>query len=224
MAIRKAESKGVFWLENGKKRPATVNLVPGKKVYGETLTRIDGIEYREWDPFRSKIGAALMKEMQVPIKAGDKVLYLGVASGTTASHVSDIVGKTGTVFGVDIAERVMRDLVFLAEQRKNIFPILADATKPEEYAFVVDKVDFVFADVAMPNQAEIMIMNCERFLKQDGFAMISVKARSIDVNAQPSDIFRQVEKKLTEYFKIVDKKRLEPFEKDHIMFLLKRKA
>ena len=223
MKLTESDNSGIFWLENGKKHPATVNLVPGERVYGEKLVTINKTEYREWDPYRSKIGSALMKGTKVPLNAGDKVLYLGVASGTTASHVSDIVTATGTVFGIDIADRVMRELVFVAEKRKNLFPILSDATKPEEYRFAVDNVDFVFQDVAMPNQAEILIMNCAAFLKKDGFAMISVKARSIDVNALPSEIFKKVEKKLKEYFEVIDKKRLEPFEKDHIMFLLKIK-
>jgi len=221
MKIEKSAIPGVFWLENGKKHPATINLVPGIRVYGEKLVTEEGIEYREWDPYRSKIGAAIMRSVDLPIKAGDKVLYLGVASGTTASHVSDIVGAKGKVYGVDIAERTMRDFIFVAEKRKNLLPILSDAQKPENYMFV-GTVDFVFADVAMPNQTEILIRNCDAFLKKGGYAMISVKARSIDVNAKPSDIFAEEEVSLKQHFEIIDKKRLEPYEKDHIIFLLKK--
>lgn len=51
------------------------------------------IEYRVWNPFRSKLGAAILGGVdQIHIKPGAKVLYLGAASGTTVSHVSDIVG------------------------------------------------------------------------------------------------------------------------------------
>jgi fibrillarin-like pre-rRNA processing protein len=221
MEISKEPESNFFWIKDDKRRLATVNLVPGFSVYGERLVKFEGKEYRFWDPYRSKIGAALMKGMKLPVKEGDSVLYLGAASGTTASHVSDIVGSKGRVFCVDISERVMRDLIFVCEKKKNMIPVLADATKPESYAAMVGKVDFVFADVAMPNQAELLIANCKRFLKKDSFAMISVKARSIDVTAEPKKIYAEVEAKLSKEFKIIDKKELKPYEMDHIMFLLK---
>lgn len=51
------------------------------------------VEYRAWNPFRSKLAAAILGGIdQIHIKPGAKVLYLGAASGTTVSHVSDIVG------------------------------------------------------------------------------------------------------------------------------------
>lgn len=221
MKISPQHGAEFYWIENDKRRPATVNLVPGYAVYGEQLIKKDGNEYRVWDPYRSKIAAGLMKGMKFDLKLKDKVLYLGAASGTTVSHVSDIVGKDGIVFAVDIAERTMRDLIFVCEKKKNIIPILGDATKPESYEDVVGgKVDFVFADVAMPNQAELFIDNCQKFLKKDGFAMISVKSRSIDVSADPGEIYKKVEEKLSKEFNVIDKKRLDPYEKDHIMFTI----
>ena len=51
-------------------------------------------EYRVWNPFRSKLAAAILGGVdKIHMKPGAKVLYLGAASGTTVSHVSDIVGK-----------------------------------------------------------------------------------------------------------------------------------
>ncbi len=51
------------------------------------------IEYRVWNPFRSKLAAAILGGVdQIYMPPGSKVLYLGAASGTTVSHVSDIVG------------------------------------------------------------------------------------------------------------------------------------
>jgi fibrillarin-like pre-rRNA processing protein len=223
MNIINSKWPGIFFAENGKKHPATLNLVPGMSVYGEQLVKFEGKEYRIWDPNRSKLGAAIAKGIKdVPIKSGMTVLYLGSASGTTASHVSDIIGEHGRLFGVDIAPRVMRDFVFLCEKRKNMVPILADATKPDEYSAMVGKVDFVFEDVAMPNQTEILIENCKRFLKKGGFAMIAIKARSIDVAAEPNEIYKKVEAELTKHFEIIDKKELKPYEIDHMIFLLKR--
>lgn len=50
-------------------------------------------EYRVWNPFRSKLAAAILGGVdKIHIKPGAKVLYLGAASGTTVSHVADIVG------------------------------------------------------------------------------------------------------------------------------------
>src|SRR3989304_1458452 len=73
-------------LEDGARRLATRNLSPGRSVYGERLIRVEGVEYRVWDAFRSKLAAAILKGLQaVPIEPGHRVLYLGAASGTTAS-------------------------------------------------------------------------------------------------------------------------------------------
>lgn len=55
------------------------------------------MEYRAWNPFRSKLAAAILGGIdQIHIKPGVRVLYLGAASGTTVSHVSDIVGPVST--------------------------------------------------------------------------------------------------------------------------------
>lgn len=51
------------------------------------------IEYRVWNPFRSKLAAAILGGVdQIHMSPGSKVLYLGAASGTTVSHVADVVG------------------------------------------------------------------------------------------------------------------------------------
>ncbi len=213
MKIKKHKLPNLNWVGRGL---ATKNMVPGVSVYGERL--IKGL--RAWDPKRSKLCAALMKNMKVPIREDDLWLYLGVSSGTTASHVSDMVTK-GWIFGVDFAPRTMRDFYFLTKQRPNLIPILASANNPEDYSFV-PKVDFVYQDVAQPNQSDILIKNCKYFLKDGGHALFMIKARSIDVRAKPRDVFKREEKKLVDAgFTIVDKKDLKPFEKDHMALLLK---
>lgn len=59
------------------------------------------IEYRVWNPFRSKLAAAILGGIdQIHMPPGSKVLYLGAASGTTVSHVSDIVGPVRITFFV----------------------------------------------------------------------------------------------------------------------------
>ena len=71
----------------------TRNLTPGRTYYGEPTFTVDGAEYRSWNPTRSKLAAAVMKGIStMPVKPGSSVLYLGAASGTTVSHVSDVVG------------------------------------------------------------------------------------------------------------------------------------
>lgn len=200
---------------------ATKNLVPGKSVYGESLAKRKGGEFRVWDPKRSKVGAALMKGMKIPIKADHLVLYLGVATGTTASHISDIVSK-GMLFGVDFAPRVLREFILLSEVRKNCVPILADAGKPANFRWLVPNVDFLIQDVAQPNQSQILIRNAKMFLKKGGRVFVAVKSRSIDVTRKPGDVFKQFKREVKDAgFTILDEKRLEPFEKDHMALLMK---
>ncbi|MFH0711037.1 MAG: fibrillarin-like rRNA/tRNA 2'-O-methyltransferase [Candidatus Aenigmatarchaeota archaeon] len=213
---------GVFTAD---KNLATVNLVPGEKVYGEHLVKDGKTEYRIWDHFRSKPAAAIKKGLkEFPLKEGMKVLYLGIASGTTASHFSDIIGTDGLIYGVDIAERVLRDLISHAEKRGNIIPILADSRKPEDYEKnVLEKVDLVYADVADPEEVKIFIRNCLKFLKPKGFGMIAIKSRSIDVTKQPQQIYKESKKQLEEYFEILDFVVLDPYEKDHGFFVCRMK-
>src|SRR5919206_163922 len=147
---------------NGEKNAATLNLVKGDSVYGEKLVKYAGEEYRIWDPFRSKLAAALKKGMKnMPIKNGSKILYLGASTGTTVSHVSDIVGPSGIVFAVEPATRVARELIEnVASKRKNVVPIVEDARKPRSYFSIFGKVDVVYCDIAQPDQTEIALGNC----------------------------------------------------------------
>ncbi|HDN05470.1 MAG TPA: fibrillarin-like rRNA/tRNA 2'-O-methyltransferase [Candidatus Bathyarchaeota archaeon] len=208
-------------LEDETERLATKNLTPGRNVYGEKLVRYEGVEYRLWDPFRSKLAAAVLKNLKtVPIKPGHKVLYLGAASGTTASHVSDIVGESGHVYCVEFAPRAIRELVDnVCAFRLNMSAILADARIPEKYAiFVNGKVDDIYCDIAQPEQAKVLADNADLFLKTDGWVMLAVKAQSIDVTKEPSEIFKREVKVLENRgFQIEDVINLEPYDKAHVM-------
>ena len=113
--------KGVF---GEGMRLYTRNAVKGFKVHGEKLVQGKDGEYREWNPFQSKLGAAIALGMkEFPFKQGTKVLYLGAAHGVTPSFVSDIVGKKGEVYCIEIAPIAMRDLIRVCEQRENMIPI-----------------------------------------------------------------------------------------------------
>ena len=61
------------------------------------------------------------------------------------------------------------------------------------------------------------------FLKKNGFGLLALKARSIDVTKRPKEIFKQVRQALEKELMIVDYRELEPYEKDHAMFVCKRK-
>lgn len=208
-------------LEDGTQRLATKNLAPGKNVYGERLVRYEGVEYRLWDAFRSKLAASILKGLQnVPIKPQHQVLYLGAASGTTPSHVSDIVGEKGYVYCVEFASRSLRELVDnVCAFRPNMLPILEDARFPEKYAmFINGKVDDAYCDIAQPEQAKIIAANADVFLKDSGWIMLAVKAQSIDVTKEPSEVYR-AEMKILEKsgFRIEELVHLEPYDKAHAM-------
>ncbi len=217
------ENNRIFIDERG--RLYTKNLIEGKKVYEERLVKYNKVEYREWIADRSKLAAAIKKNIgKVPIKEGDKILYLGIAAGTTASHVSDIIGEKGIIFGIDVAPRILRELVPILYDRKNIITLLSDADKPESYLHIVEKVDILYQDVAQPHQVRIFIKNIEYYLKNNGYGFLAVKARSIDVSKNPKEIFNEVRKSLEDYgLKIIKEVRLDPYHRDHAMFLVQNK-
>jgi len=218
------DDRGFFWIKaEGQKKLATENLVIGNQVYKEKLIKKKDIEYRLWDPFRSKLAAAIMNGLEVfPFKEKSSVLYLGVSTGTTVSHVSDIVGPQGIVFGVEHASRVARDFLDrVASHRKNIIPILQDARQPQQYFSVYTKVDVVYVDIAQPDQTDIAISNCKMFLKNEGYLFLVIKARSIDVTKAPRKIFEKEKNKLKENFEIIQVINLSPYDKDHVMVIAK---
>ena len=215
--------KGVFF-DRGRQLQIATKALVAESVYGERLIKEGDDVYRLWDPSKSKLGAAIVKGVsQIGMKPGSKVLYLGCSTGTTVSHVSDLVGTEGFVYGLDFAPRVMRNFVFMAAKRKNILPILGDAKKPESYQQYVGDVDVVFQDIAQKSQLDIFIKNCKFFLKQGGFGLFAVKARSIDVSKRPDVIFREVKQILDREMVIADYRILDPFEKDHALFVVKKK-
>jgi len=107
--IEPHKHEGIFIAKGKESMLVTKNLVPGESVYGEKRISVETggggvdstkIEYRVWNPFRSKLAAGVLGGMdKIFIAPGTKVLYLGAASGTSVSHVADIVGPV----------RVLRD-------------------------------------------------------------------------------------------------------------------
>lgn len=213
-------------LEDGAQRLATRNLAPGRNVYGEKLVRYGDVEYRVWDAFRSKLAAAILKGLKkVPIKPAHKVLYLGAASGTTPSHVSDIVGEKGHVYCVEFASRSIRDLVDnVCTHRVNISPIFEDARFPEKYRiFVQGKIEDIYCDIAQPEQAKILADNADVFLDGRGWIMLAIKAQSIDVTRNPSEVYKGEVRVLEKRgFRVEEIVNLEPYDKAHAMIVAER--
>ncbi|KAI9850830.1 MAG: Small subunit processome complex component [Thelocarpon superellum] len=230
---------GVFVARGGKEDMlVTKNLTPGESVYSEKRILVEApaasksdasasngnvtpaatkVEYRVWNPFRSKLAAGILGGLdEIFIRPGAKVLYLGAASGTSVSHVADIVGPTGIVFAVEFSHRSGRDLINMATHRTNVIPIIEDARHPLKYRMLVSMVDVIFADVAQPDQARIVGLNAHLFLKVGGGVVVSIKANCIDSTAAPEAVFaREVTKMREERIKPLEQLTLEPFERDH---------
>lgn len=202
---------GVFRDEAGL---LTKNYVPGVRVYGEKLISEGGDEYRTWNPYRSKLASAVMSGLkEFPITSGTTVLYLGSATGTTVSHISDIA-TNGRIVCVEFAPRSMRDFLAVARARDNIIPFLGDAKNPLDYAALAGSVDLLYQDVAQSEQADIVIRNLP-LLKVGGTVMLCIKARSIDVTKDPEDIFRREIALLKPYVDITEVIDIGAYEKDH---------
>jgi len=216
------DKQNIFWFRiDGEKKLATENLVPKNQVYNEKLVKIKGTEYRIWNPFRSKLAATIMNGLRdFPFMQKSSVLYLGVSTGTTISHISDIVGQNGIIFGVEHTSRVARDFLDrVASHRKNIIPIIQDARKPQEYFSVFKKVDVTYVDIAQPDQTDIAIDNCKMYLKSNGYLFLVIKTRSIDVTKDPKKVVSNEIKKLESLFEVKQIINLHPYDKDHVIVI-----
>eukprot|EP01069_Polyplicarium_translucidae_P001609 Polyplicarium_translucidae@DN1739_c0_g1_i1.p1 len=214
--------EGVFTAKGKADALVTKNMVPTEAVYGEkllqdTLEDSTKVEYRTWNPFRSKLAAAILNGVEImPIKPGSKVLYLGAANGTTVSHVSDLVGEDGIVYAVEFSARSGRDLTNMAKKRPNIVPIIEDARYPLKYRMLVGMVDAIFSDVAQPDQSRIVVMNAQQFLKDCGWYVMSMKASCVDSVAAPEAVFAAEVQHLNKgKCKAREQVSLEPYHRDH---------
>lgn len=216
--MEKEKGFNLIWFDN-REHLATVNLARGSSVYGEKLVLKKGSEFRLWDPFRSKLAGAIIKGLDVELLPGSKILYLGASTGTTVSHISDIVGNSGRIFAIESSSRVARELIFnVSSKRQNITPIIADARRPREYFSIFDIIDIVYCDIAQPDQTDIAIENCLTYLKVGGILLLVIKTRSIDVTMDPKDVVKQEIRKLQQNcFSIIQTLSLNPFDKDHSM-------
>ncbi len=211
--------EGVYLIDN---KLATINLDKGHKVYNEELIHYNNIEYRLWNPYRSKLAAAVVNRLKIfEIKKEQKILYIGSATGTTVSHVSDIVGNEGIIFCIELSERNMRQFLNSCENRENLVPILSDARYADKYNDIVEECDVLYQDVSSKDQADILKIN-SKFLKKGGIAYFIIKSQSIDISEEPKIVFENELNKLKGIFNILERINIEPYDKKHLFVVLRK--
>ncbi len=212
-SVRPTRVENVFVLETGKEDWLATLSRPA-----DDALAYDGKFYRPWSPATSKLSSMILKGMHVPLTSKSRVLYLGAASGTTVTHVSDIA-TDGIVYAVEFAARPARDLLRAIADKENTIPMIADARQPDRYPPFIDQVDFLYQDVAQPDQADIAIANADKYLIRGGYVLIAIKARSISTAGDVKDIFAKEIDRLAERFEILEKVSLEPLHHDHMAVL-----
>jgi fibrillarin-like pre-rRNA processing protein len=192
----------------------------GLKVYNEKIIKYKGWELRSWNPYRSKLAAAILNGFKLKIKDDSKILYLGAATGTTVSHLSDISGK-GIIYAVENSPIAVKKLINVCEKRTNIIPIFEDANHPDRFSSIVANVDLVYQDISQRNQAGIFSSNINRYLKIGGYGILMVKARSIDVSLKPKKAYDIVCSELEkDGLRIEEQVDLNPYVKDHMAIII----
>lgn len=202
----------------------TKNLLPGNKVYSENLIKFNDIEYREWNPYRSKIAALILEKPNTNFLSNDlKCLYLGASSGTTISHLSDIV-KDGIIYGIEFAERSIRQLIQNTTNRNNIIPIFGDARYPENYANkIFTDIDLLYQDVSQPNQAQIAVANANYYLNDAGKLILAIKSQSIDSIVKSEEVYAQEKRILeTSGYEIIESINIHKYAANHIVLIVSR--
>ncbi|MCI4373156.1 MAG: fibrillarin-like rRNA/tRNA 2'-O-methyltransferase [Thermoplasmata archaeon] len=208
LALLRRSDRTELWTETVGREPS---------VYGERWTESDGRPYRSFEPTRSKLSAAIVKEWSGPVPApGEAWLYLGAASGTTASHVADLAGPTGRVYALERSLRPFSRLLSLAERWPNLIPILGDAREPTTYGALVPPVRGVYADIAQADQVEIALTNAAHFLEgNDGCVLLALKTASMGRDATAVQHVRRAEEEMAQFLDLEPSVRLDPFHRGH---------
>jgi fibrillarin-like pre-rRNA processing protein len=195
----------------------TVGVPPA--VYGERWIESSGRDYRQFEPGRSKLAAAVLRGWTGDLpRPGERWLYLGAASGTTASHVADLVGPGGRVYAVEKSVRPFARLYGLSERWPNLLPILADAREPGAYSDLVPEVDGVYADIAQPDQLEIVRRNAALFLRAAGAPiLIALKTASMGRERAPAAHLAHGEHELESVVDLAPSVKLDPFHRAHYL-------
>jgi fibrillarin-like pre-rRNA processing protein len=216
-----------LWIreEDGRRVAFTAALGSPPSVYGERIVVGGGRNWRRWDPTRSKLGAAVVKGWDDPMpRLGERWLYLGAATGTTASHVADLVGPQGGVYAVERSLRPFTRLLATAERYPNLFPILADARLPGRYLGDVPLVEGLYIDIAQPDQLEIVLANAGWFLRDRGALLFAVKTASMGREKTPQHHLQEVVRRLESELEVRSSLALDPMHRRHYLVGARRGA
>ena len=220
----KLKEDAIFWVTvRNEKKLATLSNMSTNQDYKENLVQTNGKRYSIWNPYTSKLAAAIINGMEIfPILKKTKILYLDPTSEKTIKHISDIVGINGKIFVVrNIMKNSKNFLEQIAKNRSNIFTIIPDKTNPARLTGMTEMVDVIYIDIAEHNQTEIAIQNCKNHLRIGGFLMLIVPTKNIDFTSNPSKKNQEERKKLQTSFDIIQEINLTDFFKEYSMVIAK---
>ena len=219
----KVNDNTIFWITiKNKKKLATLNNAGINEAYNEKLTEINGKQYNVWNPYTSKLAAAIVNGMEIfPILEKTKVLYLNTTIEKTLSHISDIIGMNGKIFVVrDMVENSKNFLEKVRNNRVNIFSITREKGVPARFSST-EMVNVVYVDITQHNETEVAIQNCKNYLRNGGFLMLVVPTKKIDFINNPSKQNLEEMQKLQSSFEITQQVNLTDFFKEHSMIIAK---
>ena len=220
----KINADTIFWITvKNKKKLATLNNASINEVYNEKLIKINGKQYNLWNPYTSKLAAAIVNGMEIfPILKKTKVLYLNGTIEKTLSHISDIIGVNGKIFILrDINENSKKFLDNVMNDRTNVFTITRDNGDPAKFSSKSEMVNVVYVDITQHNETEVAIQNCKRYLRDGGFLMLVVPTKKIDFVNNPNGQNLEEIQKLQSSFEIIQQINLTDFFKEHSMIIAK---
>ena len=220
----KIKADTIFWITvKNKKKLATLNNASINEVYNEKIIKINGKQYNLWNPYTSKLAAAIVNGMEIfPILEKTKVLYLNSTIEKTLSHISDIIGVNGKIFILrDINENSKKFLDNVMNDRTNVFTITRDNGDPAKFSSKSEMVNVVYVDITQHNETEVAIQNCKRYLRDGGFLMLVVPTKKIDFVNNPNGQNLEEIQKLQSSFEIIQQINLTDFFKEHSMIIAK---
>ena len=166
----------IFQLQIGNEEQlATKNLVEGTKTHKEKTVIVNGEEFLEWNPYKSKLAAAIRNGLQIlPIIKNSKIVCISPLEESTILHISNIVGNGGSVFVIIVDKNKKSFLNKLVDTHKNIIPIY-DTVDELSSSSITGKVDALYVDIPESEQIEMIVKKYGSLLKNDGFLMLIVK-------------------------------------------------
>ena len=153
----------IIWKDyNGKKRLFTIIPKPENQK----------TQYRNWNPFYSKLAAALFNGLEIfPFKSDSKIFYSDNSSNTTLNHLLDIIDSKGMIYLQKNNAAKIKNLknVVIIDQEKN--STLFNHDRKETF-------DVIYLDMTISENLQTQILNHEMTLKNLGFLIIILNSIS----------------------------------------------